>query len=128
MSGQKVTKSSKAVAAANGSVSAIMKKAFKKDSTWEDKDEFLDVIYWFRQILAILLGIIWGILPLKGILAIGFFAAVNAGVLYVYFTSYQKVDEEDYGGPWELTKEGFMTSFALFLVVWIVVYSAVHFP
>lgn len=37
MSGQKVTKSSKAVAAANGSVSAIMKKAFKKDSTWEDK-------------------------------------------------------------------------------------------
>ena len=44
------------------------------------------------------------------------FAAANAGVLYVYFTSYQKVDEEDYGGPWELTKEGFMTSFALFLV------------
>lgn len=44
------------------------------------------------------------------------FAAANAGVLYVYFTSYQKVDEEDFGGPWELTKEGFMTSFALFLV------------
>jgi len=37
MSGQKVTKSSKTVAAANGSVSAIMKKAFKKDTTWEDK-------------------------------------------------------------------------------------------
>ena len=35
------------------------------------QDEFLDVIYWFRQVLAILLGIIWGILPLKGILAIG---------------------------------------------------------
>ena len=32
-----MTKSSKAVAAANGSVSVIMKKAFKKDSTWEDK-------------------------------------------------------------------------------------------
>ena len=37
MSGQKVTKSSKDVAATNGSVSATMKKAFKKDSTWEDK-------------------------------------------------------------------------------------------
>ena len=35
------------------------------------QDEFLDVIYWFRQVLAIVLGIIWGILPLKGILAIG---------------------------------------------------------
>ncbi|KAG9328713.1 hypothetical protein JZ751_011404 [Albula glossodonta] len=28
----------------------------------------------------------------------------------------QWVDEEEYGGVWELTKEGFMTSFALFLV------------
>ena len=32
-----MTKSSKAVAAANGSVSATIRKAFKKDSTWEDK-------------------------------------------------------------------------------------------
>ena len=32
-----MTKSSKAVTAANGSVSAIMRKAFKMDSTWEDK-------------------------------------------------------------------------------------------
>lgn len=128
MSVQKLKKSPKDVAAANGSVSATVKKAFKTNSNWEDKDEFLDVIYWFRQVLAILLGIIWGILPLKGILAIGLFALINAGVLYIYFTNFQKIDEEEYGGPWELTKEGFMTSFALFLVIWIIVYSAVHFP
>jgi len=128
MSVQKLKKSPKDVAAANGSVSATVKKAFKTNSNWEDKDEFLDVIYWFRQVLAILLGIIWGILPLKGILAIGLFALINAGVLYIYFTNFQKIDEEEYGGPWELTKEGFMTSFALFLVVWIIFYSAVHFP
>jgi len=128
MSVQKLKKSPRDVAAANGSVSATVKKAFKTNSNWEDKDEFLDVIYWFRQVLAILLGIIWGILPLKGILAIGLFALINAGVLYIYFTNFQKIDEEEYGGPWELTKEGFMTSFALFLVVWIIFYSAVHFP
>lgn len=128
MSVQKLKKSPKDLAAANGSVSATVKKAFKTNSNWEDKDEFLDVIYWFRQVLAILLGIIWGILPLKGILAIGLFALINAGVLYIYFTNFQKIDEEEYGGPWELTKEGFMTSFALFLVVWILFYSAVHFP
>ncbi len=44
------------------------------------------------------------------------FALVNAGLLYVYFSSFQCVDEEEYGGAWELTKEGFMTSFAGFLV------------
>ena len=37
MSGQKVKKSSKDDVAADGSVSATMKKAFKKNSTWEDK-------------------------------------------------------------------------------------------
>ena len=44
------------------------------------------------------------------------FFIVNAGIVYLYFSGYQKVDEEEYGGAWELTKEGFMTSFAGFLV------------
>ena len=29
--------------------------------------------------------------------------------LYVYFAAFQSVDEEEFGGVWELTKEGFMT-------------------
>ena len=44
------------------------------------------------------------------------FALVNAGSTYLYFSNYQQIDEEEYGGAWELTKEGFMTSFAGFLV------------
>jgi hypothetical protein len=34
----------------------------------------------------------------------------------LYFSTFQSVDEEEFGGAWELTKEGFMTSFAGFLV------------
>lgn len=30
--------------------------------------------------------------------------------------NFQSIDEEEYGGMWEITKEGFMTSFAGFLV------------
>ncbi|CAL8086879.1 unnamed protein product [Orchesella dallaii] len=55
------------------------------------------------------------------------FFVCNAGILYLYFSGFQKVDEEEFGGAWELTKEGFMTSFAGFLVTWIVVYSGLHF-
>lgn len=44
------------------------------------------------------------------------FVIVNAAVIYFYFATFQSVDEEEYGGAWELTKEGFMTSFAGFLV------------
>ena len=44
------------------------------------------------------------------------FLAVNGGAVYGYSALYQRVEEEEYGGIWELLKEGFMTSFALFLV------------
>lgn len=30
------------------------------------KDEFLDAIYWIRQVIGAILGVIWGILALKG--------------------------------------------------------------
>jgi len=49
-------------------------------------------------------------------LGIAGFCLINAGVLYLYFSNYLQIDEEEYGGTWELTKEGFMTSFALFMV------------
>ena len=44
------------------------------------------------------------------------FLAVNVGIVYLYYTFYQQVDVEQYGGIWELIKEGMMTSSALFLV------------
>lgn len=44
------------------------------------------------------------------------FAAINAILVYLYVTMFQKVDEEEYGGLWEIIKEGFMTSFSTFLV------------
>ncbi|BES97547.1 unnamed protein product [Nesidiocoris tenuis] len=111
----------------NASVPSVWSRAFTSNSKWDDKEEFLDVIYWGRQVLGIIVGVIWGLLPLKGFIALVLFAIVNAGSVYVYFSSFQSVDEEEFGGAWELTKEGFMTSFAGFLVTWIIIYSGMHF-
>lgn len=108
-------------------IESVWSRAFKANSEWPDKEEFLDVIYWARQALGIIVGILWGLIPLKGFMALLLFVVVNAGVIYVYFTSFQSIDEEEYGGAWELTKEGFMTSFAGFLVTWIIIYSGLHF-
>ena len=44
------------------------------------------------------------------------FFALNVGIVYLYHAFFHGVDEEDFGGIWELMKEGMMTSFALFLV------------
>ncbi|KAL7636407.1 UNVERIFIED_CONTAM: hypothetical protein RMT77_013182 [Armadillidium vulgare] len=109
------------------SFSSTWHKAITRNSKWPDKDEFLDVIYWTRQVIGIILGLIWGCIPLVGIIGLILFCAINALVIYVYTSSYQGVDEEEFGGLWEITKEGFVTSFAGFLVMWIIVYSGLHF-
>lgn len=108
-------------------VMETISKALSSESEWTNKDEFLDVIYWMRQIIGVVIGVIWGIIPLKGFLGILLFFAVNTLIIYLYFNSFQRVDEEEYGGMSELLKEGLMTSFSSFMVSWIILYSAIHF-
>ncbi|KAF2368172.1 Rab5-interacting protein family, partial [Trinorchestia longiramus] len=101
-------------------------RAFTSNSQWPDKDDFLDVIYWGRQILGLILGVIWGVIPLKGFLGLLLFCIVSAVAVYLYAFTFQNVDE-DYGGAWEIVKEGFVTSFAGFLAMWIIIFSGLHF-
>jgi hypothetical protein len=61
-------------------------KAFTKKATWSDKDELLDVIYWGRQFISILIGVTWGIIPLKGVIALLLYVAISTGFLiYLLF-------------------------------------------
>lgn len=108
-------------------LSSVWNRAITGKSEWPDKEEFLDVVYWLRQLLGLILGLIWGSLAVQGAVGLVLFALLNAGILYVYFSAFQGVDEEEFGGAWELTKEGFMTSFATFLVIWIILYTGLHF-
>ena len=107
--------------------SSLWTRALTAKSSWPDKEEFLDVIYWLRQGLGVAIGIVWGLLAVQGAIGLALFALLNAGLIYVYFSAFQSVDEEEYGGAWELTKEGFMTSFATFMVMWIILYTGLHF-
>eukprot|EP00118_Oscarella_pearsei_P007608 m.37851 g.37851 ORF g.37851 m.37851 type:complete len:125 (+) comp32454_c0_seq1:131-505(+) len=108
----------------------LWSKAISRSTDWsgdEGKEEFFDVIYWLRQAMSLIFGLAWGLLPMRGILGLGLFLALNAGIVYLYCTTYQSIDEEAFGGVLELLKEGLFTSFAMFLVLWILTYSAVHF-
>nr|XP_022338191.1 uncharacterized protein C20orf24 homolog isoform X1 [Crassostrea virginica] len=105
---------------------STISKAVAAGSTWEDKDEFLDVIYWMRQVFGLVQGLIWGLLPLKGFFGLLLFFVFNLGIIYLYYNSFQKIDDEEYGGASEILKEGLMTSFAAFLVTWIIIYSSLH--
>ncbi|KAG5453020.1 hypothetical protein CSKR_202382 [Clonorchis sinensis] len=98
-------------------------KTFKPECTFEDKNEFLDIVYWLRQVFAVIIGIVWGLIPLKGFFAILLFFFVNILAVYLYAALFQRVDEDEYGGFAEIVKEGLMTAFSCFMVSWIVVYD-----
>lgn len=98
---------------------------FDRNHIWEDKDDVLDAVYWYRQVLAIVMGVIWGLLGLTGILGFVSFAVLNSIAAYAIAnrTGYDFDPDEYYLS----VKEGFMTTLATFLVTWIVTYTATHF-
>lgn len=106
---------------------SIWSRAFKRQQKWEDKDDLLDVIYWMRLVVSIIVGILCGIVPLTGILGIVLYLGISCGLIYAYCSIFQQIDEDEFGGMWEILKEGFMTSFAMFLINWILIYTACHF-
>ena len=50
-------------------MNSFIQKAFDKNRQWEKKD-LCEVIYFMRQIVAIIIGLIWGIPPFTGIIGI----------------------------------------------------------
>ncbi|XP_004349894.1 hypothetical protein CAOG_01374 [Capsaspora owczarzaki ATCC 30864] len=92
-----------------------------------EKEGVLDVLYWARQIAAILVGVLWGLFGFTGLVAIIGFGIASTAITIAFLVQIVQVDEDEFGGRWELVKEGFMPSFSLFLVSWIVAYTGVHF-
>ena len=66
--------SSKTLSSSSGSgindLSSIWNRAITGKSEWPDKEEFLDVIYWLRQLVGLVLGLIWGIFAVQGSLCL----------------------------------------------------------
>jgi len=101
-------------------------KAFTRDSQWS-KSELTDVIYWLRQVFSIVIGLLWGLIPLKGAIGIAGFLVSSFSAVFVYYSKFLGVDEDEFGGTWELASEGAMSAFGSFLVSWIITYNLVYF-
>ncbi|CAD6186922.1 unnamed protein product [Caenorhabditis auriculariae] len=111
---------------AENSWTATLGKALRPGQDWPDKDELLDVVYWGKQVLSLFVGIVFGVTPLYGILALIGYVAISSVIAQHYVVKFQKVDEEEVGGFWELAKEGFGAAFATFMVTWITIYTTLH--
>jgi hypothetical protein len=87
----------------------------------------LEVIFWERLILAFVMGIFAGALPLPGIPGILLFFVSTFIVTHIYVFKYLGVDE-DLFGEGSPHQEGLMNSFGLYLLLWVVVYSTFQTP
>lgn len=106
---------------------SVFTRAITKSSSWPEKEELLDVVYWSRQLLALAMGLLWGAVPLTGLIGLILYVAATTLALNFYVIGFQKQDIEEYGGFMEVAKEGFMSAFATFMVMWIIIYTSVHF-
>ncbi|KAI6199379.1 hypothetical protein M3Y96_00620800 [Aphelenchoides besseyi] len=97
------------------SIRQIISKALTRKAEWSDKDDILDVLYWGRQFISLIIGVLWGIIPLKGLFAIVLYVAISTFSGHLWVTNYQDQEDEQFGGFWELGKEGFGAAFATFM-------------
>ena len=61
-----------------------------------NKDEIYDIIFWFRQIIGLIIGLVAGILGLTGFLVIVFFIIAVFGGSYFYLTKFLQIDEDEF--------------------------------
>lgn len=108
----------------NSKTSKVL-RIFDRSYEWNDKDEVLDSVYWYRQALALIMGIVWGLSGITGSFGILSFIVLNSLAAYgiANNTGYEFDPDEGFLS----IKEGFMATFATFLVTWVVTYTATYF-
>ena len=87
-----------------------------------NKDEVLDLIFWSRSIIGLVLGLVAGILGLTGFPVIVTFIVALFGGSYFYYSKFLEVDTDDYNDQ-ELLMEGVGNGGGLFMLAWIIMYT-----
>jgi hypothetical protein len=73
-------------------------------------------VYWVKQIISIVCGILWGVLKLTGLPAIISFVVIAGTISYIVGFQFLKGEEAEIDSPWPVVTEGGMPAFASFMV------------
>ena len=88
---------------------------------WE-KTELLDALYWIRQVVALVVGPVFGLMGVEGALGLSLAVGILWVGMFAWYGKFMQVDVEEMG-QWELASEGTFPAFALLLLGWIATYS-----
>ncbi|PNW80055.1 hypothetical protein CHLRE_08g376000v5 [Chlamydomonas reinhardtii] len=98
-----------------------------KDAMW-NKEELLTAMHWQKQVTALIIGIVCGVLPLTGLNGFLTFAIAQGLCTVIFYRGVLRIDEEQHGGVAEVLVEGFPTFSAVFVLVWVLAYNVAHVP
>lgn len=75
----------------------LLQKALTKGEPKDlDRDEVLDIVYWFRCLVGLTIGLLAGIMGITGYPVILIFGVSLFGLTHFYLTSYLEVDQDDF--------------------------------
>ncbi|KAH7815393.1 putative Rab5-interacting protein (Rab5ip) [Monocercomonoides exilis] len=115
-------------AQSNQEESQCLRKFKARDSNLSTK-EWKTISHWFKQVVALILGFIWGVASIEGFMGIILYLIVSSVLILGFSRFYFHLNPED-DQLFEfanLITEGFFNQFAMFLLSWIVIYSGFHF-
>ena len=84
--------------------------------------------HWVKQVVALVCGVAFGLMPLLGMQAMLSFMAITLATTWVTYSFVLKADLglPGFEGQLDLMKEGATAAFGIFLLSWIVSYTLVH--
>jgi hypothetical protein len=88
---------------------------FKKGNKFV-QDEVDDAVLWVKAAFALIVGVVWGMVPMEGAGAIASGVAAVAFASLLFVRKVLRVDEELFGGSFSLLQHGAAPAFSTFLV------------
>ncbi|KAA8495428.1 hypothetical protein FVE85_1583 [Porphyridium purpureum] len=100
-------------------VLAVTRNAGRKMKT----NQVLDLLYWMRQIGALIMGVVLGAGAVEGFVGFVAFGVCVIMLPLVYLNMYLNTNDELHGGAKAFLMEGTMPSLGLFVLVWTLAFS-----
>ncbi|KNC86571.1 hypothetical protein SARC_01294 [Sphaeroforma arctica JP610] len=90
-----------------------------------DLDEFMDLIFHSRMLLAVVCGLVFGITAMQGSVPIAIYL-VTSLVLGLGLPMFRGLNANDFGGEQSFMNEAVAPALGIFFAVWVVTYNIVH--
>ena len=105
--------------------SSLLKRALTAEGEFS-KEQILDILFYLKEMLGVLLGVAVGVSGITGLPGIIAFALAISLLCYLYVFKYLGAEEEAVETK-DVLKEHFMNGFFPFLLTWLVTYNLINF-